>query len=97
MDAHTCLDTGFLVSGNDKLVLAQGLPLPTACIQVQDAPGLDLKVRVAREYPAAMLPWADRVFVQPPPDRTVTDARNQPCVLGMVRHIGNTQPGQRHT
>ena len=97
MGAYAGLDAGLLVSGDDKLVLAQRLPLPAARIQVQDAPGFCLEVRIARKYPAAMLPWTDRVLVQPPPDRATTDAGYQPRVLGIAHHIGYAQSGQRHT
>ena len=97
MDAQAGLDAGLLVGGDDELVRAQRLPLPAARIQVQDAPGLGLEVGVAREDPAAMLPRADRILVQPAPDRAVADARHQASALRMARHIGHAQPGQRNT
>ena len=77
MDAQPRLDAGLLIGRDDELVLAQCLPLPAPLVQVQDAPGLGLEVRVARKDPAAVLPGANRVLVQPTPDRAVTDARHQ--------------------
>src|SRR5438067_438818 len=68
MDAQPRLDAGFLVGRDDVLVLAQRLSLPASLVQVQDAPGLGLEVRIARKDPAAMLPRPDCVLVQPTPD-----------------------------
>ena len=56
MLADACLDAGFLVGTDHELVGLEGLPLPVSGIEVEDAPGLGGEIRVAREYPAAMLP-----------------------------------------
>lgn len=95
MDTQPRLDASLPVDGDDELVLAQPLPLPAALVQVQDAPGLGLEVRIAREDPAAMLPRADRVLVQPTPYRAVTDTRHQARLPGMPRHVGHAESGQR--
>ena len=63
MNAQPRLDTGLLIGRDDELVLAQRLPLPAPLVQVQDAPGLGLEVRIARKDPAAVLPGADGIFV----------------------------------
>lgn len=97
MDALARLDAGLLVGGDDELVLAQRLPLPAPLVQVQDAPGLGLEMRIARKDPAAVLPGADCVFVQPSPDRAVADARHQARALRVSRHIGHAEPRQRQT
>jgi len=52
MDAHASLDAGLLVDRDDELVVAQHLSLPTPFVQVQDASGLGLEVRIARKDPA---------------------------------------------
>ena len=84
----------FLVGGDDKFVLAQCLPLPSAPIQVQDPSGLGLELRIARKDPAAVLPGADCVLVQPAPDGACSSV--PPIrVLGLPRHIGHTEPRQR--
>lgn len=95
MDAQPRLDAGLLVGRDDELVLAQRLPLPAPLVQVQDAPGLELELRIARKDPAAVLPGADCIFVQPTPDRAVADARHQARALGVSRHIGHTESRQR--
>jgi hypothetical protein len=78
MDAQPSLDAGLLVSRDDELVLAQRLALPAPLVQIQQAPGLGLEVRIARKDPAAVLPGANRVFMQPTPDGAVADARHRP-------------------
>ena len=96
MDTHAGLDAGLLGSRDDELVLAQRLPLPAARIQVEDPSGLNLEVGIAREDPAAVLPGADRVLVQPAPHRAVADACDQARALDISRHIGHAQPRQRY-
>ena len=54
-----------------------GRPCQRRSLQFQDSPGLDLKVRIARKDPAAVLPRPNGIFVQPAPDRTVADARHR--------------------
>ena len=96
MDAQPRLDAGLFVSRDDELVLAQRLPLPAPLVQVQDAPGLDLEMRIARDNPSAALPGADgKVFTQPTPDRAVADARHHARALRVSRHIGHAEPRQR--
>ncbi len=97
MDAQTRLDAGLLVCGDDKFIRAQRLPLPAPLVQVQDASGLGLELRVARKDPAAVLPGTDRVLVQPAPHGAVADARHQPRALGVSRHICHTEPRQRQS
>jgi len=95
MDAQPRLDAGLLVSGDDVFVLAQRLTLPAVLVQVQDAPGLGLEVRIARKDPAAVLPRPDRVLVQPTPDRAVADARHQARALSVARNVGHAEARQR--
>jgi hypothetical protein len=78
VDSTPRLDAGLLVGRDDELVVAQGLALPASPVKIQDAAGLELEVRVPRKDPAAVLPGADRIFVQPAPHRAVADARHQP-------------------
>jgi len=76
-------------------ILAQRPTLPAPLVQVQQAPGLGLKIGIARKDPAAVLPRADGILVQPTPDRAVADARHKTRALGVTRHIGHTEPRQR--
>lgn len=90
------LDAGLLAGGDGELVQAQRPSLPAPLVQVQDAAGLGLEVRVAWKDPATVPPRANRVLVQPTPDRAVADARHQARALRVSRHVGNAQARQRH-
>ena len=94
MDAQACLNAGFLVGRDDELVFAQRLSLPAPFVQIQDSSSLGLEMRIARKYPAAVLPGANRVFVQPPPDSAVADARHQTRALRVSCHIGHAESRQ---
>ena len=63
--------------------------------QVGPGPGLGLELRIARKDPAAVLPGADRVFVQPTPDGAVANARHQAAALRVSCHIGHAESRQR--
>jgi hypothetical protein len=76
MNARSCLDTGFLVGRQNKLVIFERLALPDALIEVEDTAGLDGEVRIARKDPTAVLPRTNRVFIEPTPDGAVTDRRD---------------------
>ena len=59
------LDAGLLVGAEHVLVLAERLPFPFPLIEVQDAGGLEGKVRVAGEDPRPVLPGLQDVVSQP--------------------------------
>jgi len=64
-------------------------------IEVQHAFGFDLKVRVARENPTAMLPGPDGVFLQPAPEGAAADAGHQPPAGDFLDQIPPAVAGQR--
>src|SRR5881397_3711429 len=64
MDAGAGLDAGLLIGGDHELILLEPPPLPDALIEVEDPPGLDSEIRVARENPAAVLPRPNGILVQ---------------------------------
>ena len=92
MDTQAGLDAGLLVGRDDELVVAQRLPLPAPLVQVQDPPGLGLEVRIARKDPAAVLPRANGVLVQPTPYRAVADAGHQARALRVSSDVGHAEP-----
>jgi hypothetical protein len=69
MLAAAGLDAGFLVSGDDKFIVFQGLILPAALIQVQDSVRFDGEGGVPGEDPTAVVPGANGVIMEPPPNR----------------------------
>lgn len=97
MDTQSRLNAGLLVGRDDELVQAQRLALPTPLVKVQYARGLDLELRIARKYPATMLPRPDGIFVQPAPDGAVADAGHKASTLRVSCHIGYAEPRQRQT
>lgn len=78
MNARSRLDTGLLIGRENKFVIFKRSTLPDAFIEVENTPGLGGKVRVARKDPTAVLPRTDRIFVEPAPDRAVTDGCDNP-------------------
>ena len=44
-----------------------------------------------------MLPWPDRIGVEPTPHRAVADAGDQPELSRLLRHVGHTKARQRRT
>ena len=62
------LDAGLLVGRDDKFITFEGFPFPGALIQMEDSVGLDGEGGVPREDPTAVVPGANGVFMEPPPD-----------------------------
>ena len=85
------LNARLLVGRQDEFVVLQATALPLAGVEVEDPPGLDREVRIAREDPTAMLPRADGIVTQPPPHGGVTDLRHEPTALGLPRDISRAQ------
>ena len=61
--AATSLNAGLFIGGYYELVILQAPTLPLSGVEIQYAPGLGGEVRVAREYPTAVIPRPNRVFV----------------------------------
>lgn len=90
MNARSCLDTGFLIGRENKFVSFKRSTLPNAFIEVENTPGLDGKVRVARKDPAAMLPGTDRIFVEPAPNGAVADRCDNPSAARFSGNVSDT-------
>ena len=97
MLAEARLDAGFLVGTGDELVGLKRLPVPLSGVEVEDTPSLGGEIWVTREYPAAMLPRADGVFVEPPPDCLVADGGHDAAALGLAHNVCSAQAGERKT
>jgi len=69
MAARERLQLGLLVGADHELARMQPPALEPPGVEIQDAAGLAVKVRVARKDPRALLPRLDRPVVQPAPDR----------------------------
>jgi len=71
------LNAGLFIRREDELAGAEFAALPEALVQIQNASGLGLELWVSREDPAAVLPRADGILVQPSPDGGVTEGGGQ--------------------
>jgi hypothetical protein len=91
MFADASLDTGLLVGANDELVGLQGVALPLARVEIEDAPRLGGEIRIAREDPSAVLPGADGVCVEPAPHRLVADRGHDAGALCLAHDVGRAQ------
>jgi hypothetical protein len=69
MTACQRLQLGLLVGADDVLAGMQPAALKAPRVEVQDAPGLGLELRIARKDPRALLPRFERAVMQPAPDR----------------------------
>ena len=95
MTAATRLNARLLIRGDHELVGGQGVLLPDALVEIEGPPGLGRKRRIARKDPATVEPRPNRVVVQPAPDRTAADGRDQPGPLSFRRQRADTPAGQR--
>ena len=95
MPAGARLNAGFPVGGDDEVVVSQGGALPRAVVEVQDPAGLVGEVGVAGEDPAAVLPRADGVLVEPAPDAGVAHGGGDAAGgAGFAREVPDAPAGQ---
>src|SRR5712692_1938276 len=93
--ASARLNARFLIGGNHEIVGRQGLRLPDALVQIEDATGLGRKLGIARKDPAAVEPRPNRVVVQPAPDGAAADGRHQPGPLSFGGQLTHAPARQR--
>ena len=91
--AATCLDAGFLVGGDHKLVVLKRRAFPSACIQIEYAASFVGEVGIARKDPTPVVPGPNGVLVQPAPKRAATDRSHQASLTGFSGQIGRTPAG----
>ena len=89
------LNAGLFVRGNDIVVSAQRGSLPNAFVQIEDRIGFGRKVGIARKDPASMLPRAEGIAAEPPPQRGAANLRDQALRNDMLPDLLNREPGQR--
>ena len=84
MQAMPGLNAGLLIGRDDKFICLEWLPLPLTLVEVQHPASFGGEIRVARENPAAMLPGANRVFMQPPPQGGSAQLCHQATLANMA-------------
>src|SRR5438132_10840177 len=94
--ARSGLDRGLLVATHDEVAGVQALSLPAPLVQVEDRPGLDLELGVAPQDPGAVVPWADRVFGQPPPHGHAGDPLDDSARDRLAGELRRGPARQRH-
>ena len=77
MFADASLDTGLLVGADHELISLEPLPLPVPGIEIQHATRLAHKRGIAGEDPAAVIPGANCVLMQPAPKCAPADGSHQ--------------------
>src|SRR5256884_171671 len=91
------LNAGLFIRRDDELVGAQFTALPEALVQIQNASGLGRKLWVSRKDPAAVLPRADGILVQPSPDGGVTEGGGQTTGADLGAQFGHAPARKGHT
>lgn len=96
MLAPSGLDTGFLVGAHHIFSRTQRRAPPAPFVEIQNAAGLEGKVRIAGEDPTPVAPGAKRVLTEPAPERGAADLRDQPVGDHVPLQLGERPAGQRH-
>ena len=87
MDPGSGLDRRLLIRAHHEIAGLEQLSFPPALVQIEDPPGLHGEVRIAGEDPRAIVPRADRVLCEPPPDRDRRDRRDDPALDRLAREL----------
>jgi hypothetical protein len=95
VDAGSGSDAGLLVRRKHEFVVLQGLDLPDSLVEVEQASGFDRELRVARKNPTAVKPRSNRVFVEPTPERAVTDFGHQPGLTDLLVQLRHAPARRR--
>ena len=96
MTAVACLDAGFLIGRQNKLIIPKGMPIPYPFIEIQDFPGFLGKLRITRENPGAIPPRTNSILMKPSPDGAVTDRGCESRSSNLSAQIGNTPSRKRY-
>lgn len=94
MLAAAGLGAGFFVGGEHKFIVLEGFAIPASLIKVEQATGLADEVGVARKDPTAVVPGANGVLVQPPPDGASRDAGDQAGLTDLAPELAGAPARQ---
>lgn len=95
MAARSRLDARLLIGRGHELVISQRTSLPLPVVEIEEPSCLMRKVGVARKDPAAMLPRADGILVQPTPDRALTERGDPSAAMRLARELSHAPARQR--
>lgn len=89
MFAPPGLDTGLLVDAEYVIARPQRCTFPPTLVEIDDTAGFAGKLRIAREYPATMAPWAQCVLAKPAPERRATDFCHKTARHCLLSQLGD--------
>src|SRR5262249_6505738 len=89
------LNTGFVIGGDDELRTMQGVPLPDAGVEIENASGFASEVRIPRKDPTLMLPRTNGVGTEPTPECGAADLGDYAVSDHLLADIGQGQPRER--
>jgi len=95
MLASPCLNTSFLIGGNDELIAPEGFTVPLALVEIENARGFEGEVGIAWEHPTSKLPGPDSILVQPTPQGAAADTCDQARLTDLSNQVASAPPGQR--
>src|ERR1700739_1076838 len=96
MRAVPGLNAGLLVGAQNEVARPQRLDLPATGIEIEDRSGLAREPRIAREYPTAMAPRAQRILTEPTPERGATNSIDDAASQRPGAQLGDRPAGQRN-
>ncbi len=94
MLAPTGLNAGLLVSRDDKFIAFERFAFPAAFIKIEDSVGLDSEAGVSGEDPTAVVPGANGVFMEPPPNGASGDGGNQAGIADLAGNVRSVPVGK---
>jgi len=96
MTTAACLNAGFLVGRQNKLIIPKDMPIPYPFIEIKDSPGFLSKLRITGENPGAIPPRTNGILMKPSPDGAVTDRGCKSRSSNLSAQIGNTPSRKRY-
>jgi hypothetical protein len=95
MAASASLNTGFLIGGDDKFVIAEGLSVPETMVKIQDRYGFDQKIWISWKDPTPMLPGTYGIGMKPTPNRGIANGGDQTGLSDLRGQIRQTPARER--
>jgi hypothetical protein len=95
--ATASLNAGLFVGGNDTVGGAERDSLPQAFIEVQDASRFGCEIWVAGKDPTAVLPRTKGIRIQPAPQGSAADLRDQALRYYFLLDIGDGEMESRES
>ena len=96
MNSMTCLDTGFFISRNNVLFFFEVTMVPHSFIEIKDSTCLYGKLGITGEYPGAIMPRLNGVFMKPSPYGAVANSRGYSRLTNISSKVGCRPTGYWH-